>query len=91
MKKLRKQCIDCGSDAVETLIDEIKPNFRMEVVQYACGAVMKSSFSTRSNLGWQSTPVVRKADSLLSCCRNDSCRATKDPSGHKAAGFFCVL
>jgi len=51
MKKLRKQCIDCGSDAVETLIDEIKPNFRMEVVQYACGAVMKSSFSTRSNLG----------------------------------------
>ncbi len=50
MKDLRKNCIDCGSDAVQTLIDEM-PNFRMELVQYACGAELKSSFSTRSNKG----------------------------------------
>lgn len=51
MKYLRKQCIDCGSDAVQTLVDEIKPNFRMEVVQYACGAELRSSFSTVSRMG----------------------------------------
>ncbi len=51
MKKLRRQCIDCGSDAVQTIIDEIKPNFRMEIVRYSCGAEMKSSFSKKSNMG----------------------------------------
>ncbi len=51
MKYLRKQCIDCGSDAVQTLVDEIKPSFRMEVVQYACGAEFRSSFSTVSRMG----------------------------------------
>jgi hypothetical protein len=51
MKYLRKSCIDCGSEAVETLIDEIKPTFRMEIVRYACGAEFKSSFSSRSNMG----------------------------------------
>jgi len=51
MKYLRRQCIDCGSDAVETLIDEIKPNFKMEIVKYACGAEFRGSFSTRSNMG----------------------------------------
>jgi len=51
MKYLRRQCIDCGSDSVETLIDEIKPTFRMEVVRYACGAELRSSFSSRSKMG----------------------------------------
>jgi hypothetical protein len=51
MRYLRKSCIDCGSEAVETLIDEIKPNFRMEVVRYACGAEFRGSFSTGSNMG----------------------------------------
>ncbi len=50
MKNMRKQCIDCGSDAIETIIDQM-PNFKMEIVQYACGAEMRSSFSTRSNMG----------------------------------------
>lgn len=50
MRHLRKNCIDCGSEAVETIIDEM-PNFKMEVIHYACGAEMKSSFSTRSNMG----------------------------------------
>ncbi len=51
MKSLRKNCIDCGSEAIETLIDEIKPNFRMEVVRYACGAEFRGSFSNVSNMG----------------------------------------
>ncbi len=50
MKNLRRQCIDCGSDAVNTIIDKM-PNFKMEIVQYACGAEMKSSFSSKSNMG----------------------------------------
>ncbi len=50
MKKLRRKCIDCGSDAVNTIVDNM-PNFRMEVVRYACGAEMKSSFSKKSNMG----------------------------------------
>ncbi len=50
MKNLRKHCIDCGSAAVETIIDTM-PNFRMEIVQYACGAEMRSSFSTSSSMG----------------------------------------
>lgn len=51
MKYVRKSCIDCGSEVVETLVDEIKPNFRMEVVKYACGAEFRGSFSSRSNMG----------------------------------------
>ncbi len=51
MKYLRRQCMDCGSDAIQTLIDEIKPDFRMELVQFECGAEMKTSFSTRRNTG----------------------------------------
>ncbi|MDD2318755.1 MAG: hypothetical protein PHO83_01765 [Geobacteraceae bacterium] len=51
MKSLRKNCIDCGSEAIETLIDEIKPNFRMEVVRYSCGAEFRGSFSSVSNMG----------------------------------------
>jgi hypothetical protein len=51
MKYLRKKCIDCGSEALETLIDEIKPNFRMEVVRYACGAEFRGTFSTSSGMG----------------------------------------
>jgi hypothetical protein len=51
MKSLRRHCIDCGSAAVQTLIDEIKPDFRMELVQFECGAEMKSSYSTKRNTG----------------------------------------
>jgi len=51
MKTLRSKCIDCGSEAIETLIDEIKPNFKMEVVRYACGAEFRGSFSSTSNMG----------------------------------------
>ncbi len=50
MKYLRKNCIDCGSEVVQTIIDEM-PNFRMEIVQYACGAELRSSFSTKSQQG----------------------------------------
>jgi hypothetical protein len=32
-------------------VDEIKPSFRMEVVHYACGAELRSSYSTVSRMG----------------------------------------
>lgn len=51
MNYLRRHCIDCGSEAIETIIDEIKPSFRMEVVRYACGAEFRGTLSTRSNMG----------------------------------------
>lgn len=50
MKYQRNQCIDCGSDAVETLVDTM-PNFKMEVIRYACGSELRHSFSTSSNMG----------------------------------------
>ena len=49
MRRFGKHCIDCGSEAVETTIDEVKPMFRMEIVNYACGAVMKTTFSANGN------------------------------------------
>lgn len=51
MNNLRKYCIDCGSEAIETIVDEIRPNFRMELVRYACGAEFRGALSTRSNMG----------------------------------------
>jgi hypothetical protein len=51
MKKARKNCIDCGSEAVATLIDEVKPLYKMELVNFSCGAVLKNVFSTNGNVG----------------------------------------
>jgi hypothetical protein len=50
MKKFRQNCIDCGSDAIRTTIDEVKPMFRMEIVNFACGAVLKSTFTANGNI-----------------------------------------
>lgn len=35
MKKLGTNCIDCGSKAIRTLVDEVKPVFRIEIVDFA--------------------------------------------------------
>jgi len=51
VKTLRKRCMDCGSDAIETIIDEKRATFRMETVHYSCGAVMKNTFYKSSNTG----------------------------------------
>jgi hypothetical protein len=51
MKKLSKHCLHCGSEAIGTMIDEVKPVFRMEVITYACGAVMKSITGARGRVG----------------------------------------
>jgi hypothetical protein len=51
VKNLRRRCMDCGSDAIETIIEQNKLNFKMETVHYSCGAVMKNTFSTTSNTG----------------------------------------
>jgi len=51
MKKLGTNCIDCGSIAIKTLVDEVKPVFRMEIVDFACGAVQKSTYTANGRIG----------------------------------------
>lgn len=51
MKQFGKYCIDCSSEAITRTIDEVKPLFRMEIVQFACGAVLKSTFTANGNIG----------------------------------------
>jgi len=51
MRKLGKSCIDCGCEAVGSIVDEVKPVFRMEIVNFACGAVFKSVHTTNGNIG----------------------------------------
>ena len=51
MKLARKNCIDCGSEAVRTIVDEVKPVYKMEIINFACGAELKNIFSANGNVG----------------------------------------
>jgi len=51
MKKMSKSCIDCGCEATGTVVDEVKPVFRLEIVNFACGAVLKSVHTANGNVG----------------------------------------
>lgn len=51
MKKFGTYCLDCGCEAVKTTIDEVKPMFRMEIVNFACGAILKSTFTANGTIG----------------------------------------
>ena len=51
MKCARKHCIDCGSEAVDILVDEVKPVFKMEIIRFACGAELKNIYSSNGNVG----------------------------------------
>ena len=51
MKRLKAFCMECGSRAVGTTVDDVMPKFRMEVVDYACGAELKSIYSSNGNTG----------------------------------------
>jgi hypothetical protein len=51
MKKLGTHCLDCGSKAIKTHIDEVKPVFRIEIVDFACGAVLKSTYAANGQIG----------------------------------------
>jgi len=51
VKKLRTNCIDCGSEAIHSIIDEIKPVFKMEIISFACGAELKTTYSANGNIG----------------------------------------
>ena len=44
LKKLGKNCLECGSAAISNIVDEEKPIFKMEIINFACGAVLKSTF-----------------------------------------------
>ncbi len=35
MKKLKEFCLECGSSAIATSVDEVLPKFRMEIINYA--------------------------------------------------------
>lgn len=51
MQNYRDVCLDCGSRAVSRTIDEVLPRFRMEIINYACGAELKSVYSSNGNTG----------------------------------------
>jgi hypothetical protein len=51
IKKLGKNCLECGSAAISNIVDEEKPIFRMEIINFACGAVLKSTFTTNGMIG----------------------------------------
>ena len=51
MNKLKEFCLECGSRAISTTVDEVLPKFKMEVVNYACGAELKSIYSSNGNTG----------------------------------------
>jgi hypothetical protein len=50
MKFARKNCIDCGSEAVNTIVDEVKPVYKMEIINFACGAELKNIFTAFGNV-----------------------------------------
>jgi hypothetical protein len=50
MNRLGNRCVDCGSEAIANIVDEVKPVFRMEIVNFACGAVLKTTFSANGNI-----------------------------------------
>jgi hypothetical protein len=51
MKNTVHHCIDCGSLATHSIIDEIRPIFRIEQFHFPCGAVLESSYGARGQVG----------------------------------------
>ena len=50
-KKLGKNCIECDSAVISSIVDEEKPIFKMEIINFACGAVLKSIFTANGTIG----------------------------------------
>lgn len=51
MKRLGRVCIECGSRVVSSIVDEVKPVFRMETIGFACGAELRTVYSANDNVG----------------------------------------
>ena len=51
LKKLGENCLECGSAVLSTIVDEEKPIFKMEIINFACGAVLKSTFTANGTIG----------------------------------------
>jgi hypothetical protein len=51
VNKISKKCLNCGSEAISTLRDVVPPVFKMEIVQYACGAVLKNITGAHGRIG----------------------------------------
>jgi hypothetical protein len=61
MKNFGKECLDCGSEAINSTVDEIKPLFRIETVNFACGAVLKSTFTANGTIARAAHKGCRQA------------------------------
>ena len=51
MKNLKEFCLECGSRQKTKTIDNVLPKFKMEIINYACGAELKSIYSSNGNTG----------------------------------------
>lgn len=51
MKNLWETCLECGSKELTRTVDDVMPKFKMEVINYACGAELKSIYSSNGNTG----------------------------------------
>jgi hypothetical protein len=51
LKKLGNNCIECGSAAISSTVDEVKPIFKIEIINFACGAVLKSTYTSNGMIG----------------------------------------
>ncbi len=87
MRNVRKQCIDCGSEAVQTIVDEVKPVYRMEIIDFACGAVLKTVLQP---MAISAGHHIRVANTLKVDCRHKGRRCPPKP-GHVAMGIFLVF
>ncbi|MEI6208542.1 MAG: hypothetical protein WCP20_17330 [Desulfuromonadales bacterium] len=50
-KSIYGTCMDCGSEAGQITVDEVKPVYREEVVNYTCGAVLRSMYASGGTRG----------------------------------------
>lgn len=44
-------CIDCGCTSSSSVVDEIKPVYRLEQVSFSCGAVQTHFYGARGRIG----------------------------------------
>ncbi len=45
------QCVDCGCRASSSIIDEIKPVYRLEQVKFSCGAEQTHFYGAHGRIG----------------------------------------
>lgn len=51
MKRMGSRCLDCGSEAVGVIVDEVRPVYKMTRARFACGALLESTYTANGNVG----------------------------------------